>query len=381
MKLSRRERALEGRFRKKLATWDRPSPWPGVGACAALTWLASYLEALPFSPFTLSDGYHPLNAVLLALLLGLALRNFVPATARLRPGVNVVIKKLLPVGIVLLGAGLDFYLLLRVSYRVLFGAVILIAVVILATRYSCRFFNIKGEQGLLIGVGTAICGTAAIVATAPVVESKEEDIAISIACINLLGAAAMLAFPVLAAVLFIDPQVYGEWCGLAIHATPQVIAAGFAHPLDGKTAGEIATIVKLIRISLLGPTVFVIGAAYAHQRRKQAAFVGPSVNYARLVPTFVLFFMAMAFLRTAGFFPEVTFHLTDRFFLGAGDRTVDLANSLAQAGKWVITGAIAGVGFNTEFRALRSAGLRTVMLGLLATVIIAVLAFFYAHWR
>ena len=249
---------------------------------------------------------------------------------------------------------MDFYDLLAVGYRVLFGVVVLIVVIIVATLYLCRFFNVKDEQALLIGVGTAICGTSAIIATAPVVESKEEDIAISIASINLLGALAMIVFPFLGAFLLIDPQVYGEWCGLAIHATPQVIAAGFAHPFDGETAGEIATIVKLTRISLLGPAVFIIGAVYAYQRRKQAAFVGPSVDYAQLVPTFVFVFVGMAFLRTAGMFPEVTFHLTDRFVFGAGDRTVDLAYSLGEAGKWLITAAIAGVGLVTELRALRS---------------------------
>ena len=72
----------------------------------------------------------------------------------------------------------------------------------------------------------------------------------------------MVVFPLLGAALAMSPQAYGEWCGLAIHATPQVIAAGFAHALDGETAGEIATIVKLTRISLLGPTVFVIGVLY-----------------------------------------------------------------------------------------------------------------------
>ena len=381
MKLSRRERTRERQLRKKLTAWDQPSLWPGIVACAALSCLAFYLHTLPVPPFTLRDGYHPLNAVLLALLLGLAIRNLVPASARLRTGVDVVIKRILPAGIILLGARLDFHDLLQVGYRVLFGVVILIVVIIVATRYLCRFFDVRVEQGLLIGVGTAICGTSAIVATAPVIESKEEDIAISIASINLLGALAMLLLPFLGAFMLMDPQVYGEWCGLAIHATPQVIAAGFAHPVDGETAGEIATIVKLTRISLLGPAVFVIGAAYAYDRRKRSAFVGPSVDYAQLVPTFVFFFVGMAFLRTAGMFPEVTLHMTDRFLFGAGDRTIDLAYSLGEVGKWLITGAIAGVGLVTELRALRSGGVRPFLLGLVSTGILSLLGLCYLYWR
>jgi len=381
LKLSRKEQAFEARLRKKLAVWDQRSPFPGIAACAALTALAYFLHSLPFAPFTLEGGQHPLDAVLLALLLGLALRNLVPATASLKTGVNVVIKKLLPFGIVLLGAGLDFYDLIRVGFRVLSGTVVLIAIVVLATVYLARFFNLAGKQGLLIGVGTAICGSSAIVATAPVVESKEEDIAISLASINLLGALSMLAFPLLGAFLGLGPLIYGEWCGLAIHATPQVIAAGFAHHFDGAVAGEIATIVKLTRISLLGPTVFIIGALYARQRRKETVFVEPSLNYSQLLPTFVFFFVGMAVLKTAGFLPEVTFHWTERFLFGAGDRTVNLAEALSQAGKWTITAAIAGVGLITEFRALRTGGMRPFLLGLLASLGIALLGLAYSHWR
>ncbi len=379
MNLSKKEKKFEDRFRKKLFVPADPSWW-GVCACVFLTWLAFYLYALPFAPFTL-NGTHPLSAVLLALLLGLALRNAIPAAIRLKPGIDVVIKKLLPVGIVLLGADLDFYDLVRVGFRVLFGAVVLIVVIILLTRYLSHIFKVDPEQGLLLGIGTAICGTSAIVATAPVVESKEKDIVISITAVNLLGALAMFVFPFAGALLALPAEVYGEWCGLAIHATPQVIAAGFAHHLDGETAGEIATIVKLTRISLLGPVVFVIGAIYAHNRRKKAVFVAPNVNYRQLVPTFVLFFVGMAFLRTMGFFPEITLHMTERFVFGAGDRTLDLAEVLGTAGQWVITAAIAGVGLMTEFRTLRMGGARPFMLGLAASVLIAALGLGYALWR
>ncbi len=377
MNLSRKERAFENQFRRKLVTWNQASPWPGVLVCAALTGLAFYIHSLPFPPFTIS-GSHPLSAVLLALLLGLALRNFVPATAALKPGANVVIKKILPLGIILLGAGLDFYDLLRVGLRVLLGAVILITIVIYLSQHIARFFKIPQKLGLLIGIGTAICGSSAIVAAAPVIESSEEDIAVSIATVNLLGVLSMLAFPVLGALLHLEPGVYGEWCGLAIHATPQVIAAGFAHHLNGQLAGEIATIVKLTRISLLGPAVFAIGAVLAYRRSKQDVFIGRSVNYAKLVPTFILFFLALALLRTLGFFPEITLHMNNRFVFGAGEHTFDLAKVCSQVAKWLITCAMAAVGLITEFRALKTGGVRPFTLGLVATCIISVLGLIYA---
>ncbi len=378
MDLNRREQAFERQFRKKLAMWDQASHWPGIIVCAALTWIAFYLHNAPFPPFTLSNNQHPVSAVLLALLLGLILRNLVPSSAQLKPGVDIVIKRILPLGIILLGAGLDFYNLLEVGLRVLLGAAFIIAFIILTTRYLSRFVKVKNQLSLLIGIGTAICGSSAIVAAAPVIQSEEEDIAIAIATINLLGVLAMLLFPILGAFLLLSPEIYGEWCGLAIHATPQVIAAGFAHSTNGQTAGEIATVVKLTRISLLGPTIFIFSAVYAHQRRKQEAFVGQTVNYAKLIPTFVIFFLGLAFLRTTGFLPEITLHMTDRFIFGGGDRTLNLAVLLGTAGKWLITCAMAGVGLITEFRALKTGGIQPFTLGLISTGIIAVLGLLYA---
>ena len=373
MELSRKERAFESRFRKKLAVWPVQSFWPGVLVSVLLTFLAASIHVLPFAPFTLSDGQNPVSAVLLALLLGMAVRNLFSSTAGLKPGTDTMVKKWLPVGIVLLGARLDFFVLIRVALQVTVGAALLIAVVIVLTHVLARWCRVQERLGLLIGVGTAICGSSAIVAVAPVVEAKEEEMAYSIGVVNLLGIVAMLLFPAAGTLVGMDAGLYGTWCGLGIHATPQVIAAGFAHPTDGQTAGEMATIVKLVRISLLGPTVFALGLWYAHRQRRRDTHVGGPIRYSKLVPGFVLLFLGMALLRTVGLLPEVTLHLKAPFPLGAGDRIVDLARLFSDAGRWVITAAMAGVGLSTEFRAMKSGGIRPLILGVLAAIGIAFL--------
>ena len=373
MNLSRKERAFEARFRRNLVSWPTHSPWPGFAVCVLLAGMAGYLHNLPFAPVTLANGQQPVSAVLVALLAGMLLRNLIPATARLKPGADSMVKKWLPVGIVLLGARLDFYFLVGVAAPVLIGAAILITVVILLTRWLSRWCGVPEKLGLLIGIGTAICGSSAIVAAAPVVEAKEEDMAYSIGVINLLGVITMLLFPLLGSLFDLDARVYGAWCGLSIHATPQVIAAGFAHPIDGHAAGETATIVKLVRISLLGPAVFLLGAWFAHRQRQHAAHVGAPVRYSKLVPGFILLFLTLALLRTLGFLPEVTLHMSERWLFGAGDRHLDIAGLLSQTGKWVITAAMAGVGLATELRAMKAGGMRPLLLGVLAAIAIAVL--------
>jgi uncharacterized integral membrane protein (TIGR00698 family) len=320
------------------------------------------------------------SPVLLALVLGMAVRNLIPASSVLRPGTGVVIKKWLPLGIVLLGARLDFYDLLAVGLRALFAAMGLIALVLLAVMVLTRLLNIPSRLGLLIGVGTAICGTSAIVATAPIIEAEEDEVGLSVATVNLFGVLAMLTFPAMGALFEMDAHGFGAWCGLSIHATPQVIAAGFAHYADGATAGEIATIVKLTRVSLLAPAVFLIGLWYARIRRRSEVYVDKPLDLRSLVPGFMILFLAMALLRTLGFFPEVTMHMTDRFVFGGGDLHFDLAKVLGTAAKWVITSAMAAVGLGIEIRALRAGGVRPFVLGLLATLLAAALGFVPAMW-
>ena len=379
MSLSRQERARESRLRKRFATWPKESPWPGVLLCGGLTALAWVVNRLPFPPFTLADGQHPISTVLLALLIGMVVRNLWPSVAGFRSGVDAVVKQWLPVGIVLLGAGLDFYDLVQVAIQVTLGAAVLIGLLAAVSPIAARWLGIDSKLGLLIGFGTAVCGSSAIVALAPVVEARDEDMVYSIGVVNVLGVVAMLLYPVVGVALALAPDVYGTWCGLGIHATPQVIAAGFAYPVDGQAAGEVATIAKLVRISLLGPAVFLVGIWYANQRRKEAVYIGKPVRYSKLVPGFVFAFMGIALLRTLGFLPDVTLHLTDRFPLGAGDRTIDVAETMSLAGKWIMTAAMAGVGLSTAFQTMKAGGLKPLVLGVGLAVLLGGLGLFVAE--
>lgn len=379
LSLSRKEEAFERQFLKRLESWNEQNFWPGVILCIVLTWLAWGVSRLPFYPFTVADGHHPISIAALALVFGIIAGNFLPSTIDFKSGTNIIISRVLPIGIVLLGARLDFYNLIRVGLSALMAALLTIGLVIVLTHLIARFMGVDDKLGLLIGTGTAICGTSAILVTAPIIEAEEEEVSCSTTYINLFGVATMVAFPILAALFEMESQIFGVWCGLSIHATPQVIAAGFAHYSDGQSAGEIATIVKLTRVSLLGPSVFVLGALYAIQRRKHEVFVKhQKLNYLKLIPTFVLFFMGMALLRTLGFFPEITLHMSDQFILGQHNYTIDLAGMIGEISQWLIAGALAAVGLNTELRTLRALGLKPFLLGLTSTILIGVVGLLLA---
>ena len=379
LSLSRKEDAFERQFLRRMESWNKQNLWPGIILCIVLTWLAWRVNQLSFYPFAVADGHHPISIAALALAFGIIVRNCLPPTINFKSGADIIISRILPIGIILLGVRLDFYNLIRVGLGALMAASLTIVIVIILTHLMARAMGIDDKLGLLIGTGTAICGTSAILITAPIITAKEEDITSSTAYVNLFGVIAMVALPVLAAFFEIESQIFGIWCGLSIHATPQVIAAGFAHYSDGQFAGEIATIVKLTRVSLLGPSVFILGTLYAIQRRKHEVFVkNQKLNYLKLIPTFVLFFMGMALLRTLGFFPEITLHMSDQFILGQHNYTIDLAGMIGEISQWLIAGSLAGVGLNTDLIKLRTAGLKPFFLGLASTILIGVIGLLLA---
>src|SRR5205807_8098122 len=144
--------------------------------------------------------------------------------------------------------------------------------------FLTRMLKLPRKLGVLLGVGTAICGGTAIVATAPVIEAEEKDVVFSVATVTLLGLIAMFSLPIIGHMLELSSKAFGIWAGLAIHQTPQVVAAGFAYSNE---AGQTATIVKLARVCLLAPVVFLIGLVYARNKLKATgASERKNINYA-----------------------------------------------------------------------------------------------------
>src|SRR5262249_36135618 len=150
-------------------------------------------------------------------------------------------------------------------------------------------------------------------------------------------------------------KAFGIWAGLAIHQTPQVVAAGFSYSNE---AGQTATIVKLARVCLLAPVVFVIGLVYARQKLKETGVSEhKKINYLRLFPMFVLGFLAMALLKTMGMLPDLVVRVPQGV-LKPGDYHTSLGSLAEQVSKICITISMAGVGLETKFAAMKQTGLK-----------------------
>jgi uncharacterized integral membrane protein (TIGR00698 family) len=209
--------------------------------------------------------------------------------------------------------------------------------------WLARLLKVERDAGLLISVGTAICGGSAIAAVAPVLHAKEHEISVALATVFLLNAAALLIFPPLGHAAGLGQDAFGLWAALAIHDTSSVVGAGLAY---GPRALEVATTVKLARALWIVPLTLSIGWIVA--RRGAASIDAPPVKK----PWFIAGFLIMAALVT--FVPGL--HAPGQFIAIAARRVL------------VLTLFLIGAGLSRE--ALRSVGLRPFLQGLLLWLIV-----------
>ncbi len=317
---------------------------PGLGAVLAIAVAARLL-----SQFT---GAIP--DVVLALVAGIAVRNVLRLSARIRPGVAFTLRYLLRAAIILFGAGLTFAAIVQAGAATLalVGACFLTA--LLLGLALARIFRLPGNVGTLIGAGTAICGGSAILAIGPLLRAKDEEIAYAITTIFTFNIIALLLYPPLGHALHLSETAFGSWAGTAVNDTSVVVATGFVY---GAKAGAVATIVKLTRTVLLVPLAIGIGLWSDARFAKDAQAAGEPLwrRVMNTVPWFILGFVAMATLNSLHVFPA------------------SMAHALTLYAGFLIVMVLAGVGLNVDVEKIRRMGMRPLGVGvLLATIMAAV---------
>jgi len=339
--------AMEGLDAPSVATTRRPASQGGI--------LYGYMAAALVAAFAygLHLFYQPVSAAILAILTGALLRNLLPFPKHLLDGCKGLVRRVIPITIVLTGATLN---LTDVAKGAPYLLVILGAILTgtLAAVYCGRFFSASARTALLVGAGTSICGTSAIVAVAPVIDADDNDLLLSVSTINIFGLLVMLLLPVAGGLLHMSPEKFGVWAGTTVHAVPQAVTTGFAF---GATAGALATLVKLVRVTLLAPFVLVMALTAA--KRKQ----GVKLQLGSLLPAFIYGFAALAILNTLGLLPSLTFHA-----LGGRIFQMDLAKFLAEAGTLLLTLSMAAMGLEVNLRFLLRTGGPALGTGLVASL-------------
>ncbi|MFT4199236.1 YeiH family protein [Gordonia sp. (in: high G+C Gram-positive bacteria)] len=278
-----------------------------------------------------------------AVLLGAVAANIGAYPRMCRPGVDAATRRLLRIGVVLLGLSLSMGAVLHLGAPVVLLVVATLVTTLAGTYWVGRRMGVGSPRSLLIATGFAICGASAIAAMEDTADGDGEDVATAIAMVTLCGTAVMIGMPLLQSPLGLSPTQYGVWAGASVQEVGQVVAA--ASPVGAAAVG-IAVVVKLTRVLLLAPVVAVTGIA-----RRGASTAGG--RRPPLVPLFVLGFIVCVAIRSLGWLPA------------AWHGPVETAQTLALAA------ALFGMGTAVHLRSLaRSAG-PAVRLSIVATVLVA----------
>lgn len=305
-----------------------------------------------------------LGALAIALLLGLAWRAFNHLPGELHPGIGFAAKKLLRLGIILLGVRLNLELVLRAGPKILLLDATVITTGLLGISWLGRRFGLDPVLACLIAVDSSICGGSAVAAAAPTLRANDDDIALVIPLGSLIGTAAMLAFTFAQHRWALTPARYGLMAGATLHEVAQVMAAMAPFP----DAAEMGTVTKLIRVVLLVPTVLVLGWIFARGQARAAQATGgtadPIPPPAVPKPWFVLGFLLVG----AG----NTFVL--HFFPDQHARIAGLTGGMLDVANFLMAMAMAGMGLQVDFARLRANGIRAVGTALIGWSVLALLA-------
>ncbi len=351
-------------------------PWvklvPGYALSIAIAGVAYLLHELPIAPFTVVGPggilRHPVSAAIIAIVIGLLVRNTLALPDALKPGCKSAIRTFIPIAIVLTGGGLNLAVLSTVGVRALAVVIVCIAIALVGGYYLGRLCKLSRKTSLLIGAGTAICGNSAIVATAPLIDAEDDDIVLSIGTVNLFGLLAMLAWPAMGQAISLGNEAFGVWAGTSIHAVPQVFAAGFAYSAD---SGTLAALVKLVRVACLAPMVFLL--ALIHSKRHASDPAGSSlvVHYARLLPWFVWGFMILSLVNTFGLLPTLSFKpISPLGGFAPESITIQLSALCTAVANLLLTMDMAAIGLEVNLRQLVAVGGQALLAGLLSTIVL-----------
>lgn len=270
---------------------------PGVALCALVTFVAMSMQALQET----TVGHPYVEAIVIAILLGTAIRTAWEPGPRWHAGIAFSAKQLLEVAVALLGASITFGAIAASGF-VLLGAIVIIVVLTIAVSYGIsRFLGLSSRLSILIACGNSICGNSAIAAVAPVIGANSDEVASSISFTAVLGVIVVLGLPLLIPLFILSETQYGILAGMTVYAVPQVLAATVPVSL---VSVQVGTLVKLIRVMMLGPVVACI-AIFARSFRTDQPADGPAMNNIfKAVPWFIVVFFALAVLRSLSLIPD-----------------------------------------------------------------------------
>jgi uncharacterized integral membrane protein (TIGR00698 family) len=320
--------------------------FPGLLASAVVAAAAAFLSQHYGAP-----------AMLFALLLGMAM-NFLGSEGRCTAGIGLSARSVLRIGVALLGLRITLSQVAAMGWQPLLLVVVSVTLTIGVSMVVARLFGFRGLFGLLTGGATAICGASAALALAAALPGhplKERATLFTVIGVSALSTIAMIAYPMIVHALGLNPVQAGIFLGGTIHDVAQVVGAGYS---ISRETGDAATLVKLMRVSMLLP-VIAFAVVVSRRAGQGEAADGPRPP---LLPGFAVAFALLVLVNSTGWVPA---------------SVQEFGND---ASRWCLLTAMAAIGMKSQLREVVTVGIKPVVLMVLETVFLALLVLGLMHW-
>lgn len=357
-----------------VAIKDLPKLLPGLIAVSVLAWASIWMSEF-IGTRLMGFEKSPVSPVLLAIVLGLLIGVIVRLPKTITPGLNFSVKKVLRLGIILLGIRLTVFDVFQLGvYGIPIVALCIIGALLITTWINNKL-KLPERLGTLIAVGTSICGVTAIVAASPAIDAEEEEAAYAIAVITVFGLFATVVYPYLAHLIFAGQVMQvGMFLGTSVHETAQVVGAGqiYADIFSQPIVLDVATITKLVR-NVFMAVVIPFMAFYYVRKAQDGNLKGEKTSFTKLFPIFILGFLTMAIIRSIG---DAGINAGGQAFgileKNAWSELIEFIKSWA--GIFLVV-ALAGVGLSTNSHSFRALGVKPFLVGLCASAVVGGISF------
>ena len=343
--------------------------------------LKNYLVIFPgiilaFVLYTLSQGFNniigiellgynksPISTAMIAILLGMLFGNIFRIRDGFQKGLDFTREYILKFGIICLGIQLKPFEFLSFGKIAIPLIIICIMSVLIVIKLIIKKLKIPTRMAYLISIGSTVCGTTAIMATAPVIKASKNEVSYAIANITLFGILSMLIYPYFANFYFdSEPMLIGLFLGTSIHETSQVAAAGliYEQQFNSPETLNIATVTKLIRNTFLIIMIPLFAFLFNRGKTKEKNY-----SILSIFPYFVLGFVGMIILRNIG----------DQIFISnINDNWNETINIIKFLSKIFLTMAMAAIGLSTNLKDLRNMGYKPFVVGFIAMLTVGIVS-------
>lgn len=306
----------------------------GVILCSIIAVIATLLGQL----FPIIGG------IIFSIILGIIISNTIKLPDQHQPGIKFASKKILQYAIIVMGFTLNLRVVVEMGLSSLPITLTTITAALLTSLWLGKVMNIGENIRTLIGVGTAICGGSAIAAASPIVDAKEDEVAFSLSTIFLFNIIAVFIFPVIGHTIGLSDIGFGHFAGTAINDTSSVVAAGYAY---SETAGDTATIIKLVRALMIIPVCLILVMVQLKKSEKRA------FSIKKVFPWFILYFFLASVVTSIINLPEA------------------IISYIKMLSTFMISIAMAGIGLSVSIKQFRAIGIKPVLLGACVWFVVA----------